>query len=211
MLVQMSALAPTRSSPEFRRLLSGFDLDDLETNECAVYGVHADWTLGYLSPAWFRFATQNGGADIPTRWGLGANVLDVCGPLRSFYEENFRRCLEQELTWEHDYECSSAHEFRRFHLLVYPLQRGGGLLLVNNLVVEHAHDPVARPTWEPLQKRYRQPSGLVVQCCHCRRVQRAGNGEWDWVPAWVDRAPVNVTGGLCKPCYQVHYRAAAGA
>jgi len=49
-------------------------------------------------------------------------------------------------------------------------------------------------------------TGLVTQCCNCRRVQRqTALDQWDWVPAWVDDTPSFITSGLCAICYRFYW------
>jgi hypothetical protein len=192
---------------EFRSLMSGFEPEVLETCSHAIYGVWADGTLAYLNPGWFAFARANNGDEIGTRWGLGASVFDATADaLRPFYRQHFTSCVKQRAPWSHEYDCSSAQILRRFHMLVYPLGDGGGLLVVNSLLLEQPHDAAGRTPLPPEEGLYRNEHGLVAHCVHCRRFRRlAPADQWDWVPAWVERLPKNTTGGLCGPCITFHY------
>ena len=53
---------------------------------------------------------------------------------------------------------------------------------------------------------YRSAEGVLVQCCHCRRVRRIEEPMvWDWVPAWLTAGPEGTSHGLCEPCVGFHY------
>lgn len=200
-----------RMSPEFEELLRGFDIDEMERYEGAAFGLTSDLVIGYVNPAWFQFAHANGAAGMSSRSYLGESVLaSVGGSLRPFFEQHYRRCLADQRPWSHDYACSSAELYRSFHTNVYPIAEGRGLLVVNALVVEAPHDAETQLSAQPpITDRYLREDGAMLQCMHCRRMQRADkSAQWDWVPAFVEQIPENMTGGLCKPCYRVHYPSA---
>jgi hypothetical protein len=190
----------------FPERLVAFEVDQLERLEDSVYALDGYLRLAYVNQGWERFALENDGAEVLEQYPPGADVLSVCGPLRPFYESHFRHCLEHGARWAHDYECPSPERYRRFHMDVYPLPRHGGLLIVNTRSVERPFDKGERPVRDPVESEYAQPNGLIVQCSHCRRVQRADRElQWDWIPAWVHEPPANTSGGLCRPCYGLHY------
>lgn len=202
----MGPVPSSVSLPEFRALLEGSGADAIEGHDSAVYGLLPGLTLGYLNPAWFRFAQANGGESMLERWGLGADVLmATSGLARILYQKHFRRCLERGQTWRHDYECSSDELYREFHMEVRPLGVGRGLLVLNTLLVEQQHGS-ERVALEPIEALYVGGDGLIRQCAFCRRVLRARDpARWDWVPEWVKHAPSNLTGGLCKSCHHLHF------
>ena len=185
-----------------------FDLTELDTHGGPIYGVTADFRLGYLNETWFRFAAANGGEPrISNEWRLGRSVLD-CIPdvLRPFYDEGYRYCLASGRAWQHEYECSSATNYRRFHQRVIALDDGVGLLMFNSLVVERAHDPVERPPRPPAVATYTNRDGLIIQCSTCRRVKFPDEADrWDWVPEWVRDFPRHTSHGLCTPCFRHQY------
>lgn len=199
---------PVFCDPRFSVLLADFDLDDVsgeEAKNCTTYGLWPDLRLAYANTAWSQFAAENGGEPaISTDWHLGRCVLDaIAEPLRPFFAKNYRRCLRESRPWEHTYECSSADLYRRFHMSVFPLRRAEGLLVVNSLRIESAHDRNSLP---PLENRYRNGGGIITQCCHCRRVQRADNETiWDWVSEWVERFPQRTSHGICPACCGFYY------
>jgi hypothetical protein len=91
---------------------------------------------------------------------------------------------------------------------VYSLPEHAGLIVTNSLVVERAHDPDNREPHLGLVSTYVQGNGLIIQCAHCRRIQRPGAPDsWDWVPVWVESCPRNLGHGLCRPCFEYHYGA----
>lgn len=56
-------------------------------------------------------------------------------------------------------------------------------------------------TAQPLERTYRDASGLILMCMYCRRTRRAGTSDqWDWVEAYAVQAPARVTHGICKQC-----------
>jgi hypothetical protein len=76
-------------------------------------------------------------------------------------------------------------------------------VVINSLIVERPHELVASP---PLDANYRDSNGLITMCCHCRRVcQVTARSAWDWVPAFVQSPPANVSHGICTPCLNLYY------
>lgn len=195
-----------RVSDDFLPALARWDLAELDAHAGAVYGVTPELRLGYLNVAWFDFAAANGGEpSISAEWSLGRSVLaSARGPLHDFYASNYSACLDAAVPWQHEYECSSADTYRRYHQVVYPLAARTGLLIVNSLVVERAYD-VAEPL--PFDSdAYVGANGFITQCTHCRRVRRAAEPDrWDWIPEWVSAFPRDTDHGLCVPCFRFHY------
>ncbi|MEW6595283.1 MAG: hypothetical protein AB1413_10485 [Thermodesulfobacteriota bacterium] len=190
---------------EFAARLGGFDLDELDRHDSAIYGVRSDFTLAYLNEAWFRFASDNHGEPrISSDWGLGRSLLNaIPTPLQTFYCEAYRRCLLSQKRWDHDYECSSSRQFRKFHQTAYPLGSDNGLLIVNSLTVEKPHPaaPLSVGTIE-----YENEHGIIQQCCYCRRIKRCDTADcWDWVPKWVEHSHPRTSHGLCPVCYRYYY------
>lgn len=189
--------------PNFLSLLVGFE--SLEGEHETVFGLWPDLRLAYVNPAWFRFARENEGEPAISRdWTLGRCILDaVAEPLRPFFVGNYSRCLEINRPWEHVYECSSDEKYREFHMTVFPLERAQGLLVVNSLRIETTPHREAKAA---VQRDYRSDDGLILQCCHCRRVRRRTDpGGWDWVPEWVRQCPPKTSHGICEPCFAYYY------
>ena len=180
-----------------------FDEEALDRDASTIAALDADGTILWTNLAWIRFAAENGGAPelisgfVQTRY-----LAPVAPELAGFYAEAFSAALETGVPFEHEYECSSAHVYRRFRLRVLPVG-GAGLLLSHSLVAEHPHGEPAAP---PLEARYRTEHGLIVQCAHCRRVRRTDQYTWDWVPEWVERMPSSTGHAICPACVGFYFR-----
>jgi hypothetical protein len=192
--------------PVFQRLLSDFHPAVLHSAEETIYAMRPDLTLAYVNLGWTQFAARNGGEPlISLNWSIGSCVQDAIAPvLRPFFTDNYARCLRERRPWEHRYECSSAEVYREFVMMTYPLGEGEGLLVINSLVQQETSH--TRSAHAPLDVLYRQETGLVIQCCHCRRVQRCGaERAWDWVPEWVSSPPQKTSHGICEPCFGFYF------
>lgn len=190
----------------YARLLSSvFTLEHLEAHPGSVYALDPDGRIVFVNAGWEAFARDNGGQpEIADRWGVGSNYFDALPPaLADFYRGLFDRVPRHGTTLfplSHEYECSSATVFRRLAMLVYALPGDQGHVVVNSLLVEHAHDPQRTPH-APLAAAYVDRHGLIHQCAHCRRVRHMlDTGRWDWVPDWVEHPQPNVSHGLCPVC-----------
>ena len=189
----------------FSALLVDFDTDGLDHDSATIYGLWPDLTLAYVNLKWFEFARLNGGEPGVTEvWAPGRCVLDaIAASLRPFFTRGFQRSLDESKPWEHLYECSSADEFREFHMTTFPLGQAEGLLVVNSLRRATAH---TRVPCAALEELYLNEDGIVTQCSHCRRVRRVQEKQvWDWVPQWVSAPLANLSHGLCEPCFGFHY------
>jgi hypothetical protein len=194
--------------PHFRPLLRHHDLDALETQFSAAYGVWADFRIAYLNPAWFRFAARNGGEpQISDHWGLGVSIFNNMPDLVvDFFRLHYSECMRTDGVWNHTYECSSDDVYRLFYQTVYSLEHGRGLLVSNSLVIEHPHDPLQRPACAADDAVYRDKHGFLHQCAHCRRVQNLTEAQrWDWVPEWVRCIPDNTSHTFCPSCFGHYY------
>lgn len=167
----------SRSAPEFAEdLARELRVASLEAHPWPVVGLRRDGIIGYINPAWSRFAHDNGdGPEVDQHWSVGANYFEaIATPLRAFYRQLLAEAPHREASLRphaHEYECSSPEVYRRFSLQVYTLADARGHVLINSLVVEHPHD-AARAPLAPNDARYRDDNGLVHQCAHCRRVER---------------------------------------
>lgn len=194
----------TQCDPNFAPLIADFDRSLLESDEHIVYGLWPDMRLAYLNANYWEFAQANRGRDLYERWNLGSNLLDaISTPIRSFFASNYQRCLDSQCTWCHEYECSSSRDFRKFQMTCYPLGNREGLLIVHALTIDVPHPEEA---WLPVESNYLTPSGLLLQCCHCRKFKRNQREiVWDWVPDWVDAQPANCAHSLCEACFGFYY------
>ena len=202
----------------FGRLLAPhFRLDELDRHPATVFGLWPDARLAYFNEAWCAFAAANGGEpSVRHAWGLGARYLDaIAEPLRPFYADLLARTPDPGTSphpVSHEYECSSATVFRKFSMQTYALADRAGFIVVNSLVVEAQHDPLVRPPQPAVLERYLDGRGVLVQCMHCRRVQRGAKAViWDWVPDWVEQSPPRTSHGICPICFDYYYPEPAAA
>jgi hypothetical protein len=165
-----------------------------------TYILSADLCVLQTNGAWERFARANGGERLLERWRSGTSLLDsVSGDLKKFFRDGFYRASHSEERWEHDYECSSPTEFRRFRMIAYPFS--GSFLVTHALLVSAAHEDVTARPAETYERR-----GVIAMCGHCRRVRRTTDPEcWDWVAAYVATPADNISHGLCTACYRYYY------
>jgi hypothetical protein len=93
---------------------------------------------------------------------------------------------------------------------VYGLTDRAGYVVINAAVVDAAHDAAVRPATEPDRETYAAGAGSIVQCAHCRLVQRVAEpSRWDWVSDWVAHSPAGTSHGLCPVCLEYYYPAMA--
>lgn len=200
--------AGSQCDPRFAPYIRSFEQAGLADTEGTVFGLWPELTLAYLNAGWFEFAAANGGEPaISQQWGLGRSVLDaIRDPLAPFYRRAFQVTLSSGTPWQHEYECSSPTNLRRFVQHVYPLAGGAGLLVVHSLIVDCPHPRDPDVSEHPVAGDYVDEHRLVRQCMHCRRVRRNGQRRrWDWIPAWVREPPENTSHGLCEVCFRYYY------
>ncbi len=176
----------------FRRMLNGGSA--LDDDPSLIHGIWPDTRLAYVNRAYERAGRARG---LGPAWGLGARLMDaIPGPLVPFYEGLFVRSLRAKAPLAIDYHCHSPEEHRELRMHIYPIGEQAGLLMVHSLLVARPHHEPQGPS----DMRYRnRATGLVVQCCQCRRVRR-NTGEWDTVPEYIARMPSQTSHGLCAPC-----------
>lgn len=180
---------------------SHFDALTLENDAATLVALDPAGIIVWTNPTWNAFARENDGAEVLTRFGVGARYLDgIAGGLRQFYDEVFVEVATKRRIVEHDYECSSATVERHLHLRVLPVP-GAGLLLEHSTVWRA---PLVRPHAEPMEHAYFNSDGLIVQCSNCRRVRRREPRRWDWVPAWVTQSHASTSHGLCEVCLSLY-------
>ena len=196
-------MAELNCDPDFLPLLDGFQLSVLQRDPGTIYGLWPDLRLAYTNSGWSQFAAENGGEPaISQNWGLGADITRaIAEPLRPCFQECYGQCLREDRPWVHMYECSTPAVYRAFQMKVFPLRRSAGLLVINSLKVVAA---MQRPCEAPLEQRYRDGNGLILQCAHCRRV-RPLDGQWDWVADWVKRPPPKTSHGICEVCVAYYF------
>lgn len=187
------------SQPRFEEL----DRATVECSKDVIYIVDSELRITYSNPAWDQFALANGGAEVVAARILGTDLMRVIPePLQRFYAEVLDRCRRDRVTYDFDFECSSAELYRLRHMHILPMKRSGELVIVTSARVEHIHDG---PSLSPAAA-YFNAHGLITMCCHCRRTQRADQaGVWDWVPAFLEGHNWQVTHGMCPVCVSYFY------
>lgn len=167
--------------------------------------VDSELRITYCNPAWDEFALANGGEDAVAARVLGTDLMNVIPePLRDFYSEAFERCRQRHLTFDIDYECSSAQLYRLMHMNILPLKRSGELAFVNSTRVEHIHGAERTPS--SATDIYLSARGMITMCCHCRRTRRQDPSDvWDWVPAFVQTRKCTISHGICPACASYYY------
>ncbi|MDZ7826889.1 MAG: hypothetical protein U5R48_13845 [Gammaproteobacteria bacterium] len=77
-------------------------------------------------------------------------------------------------------------------------------------MVESLHDPETHSPSAPEPASYLDEHGLLHQCAHCRRMaNQTEPARWDWVPAWVEAPPPNLSHGICPLCLEYYFPEAA--
>ena len=199
------AAAPRQraSGGDLEQRLQAFDPETLASDPSVIIGVRSDFTIGYFNPAYLRFAEQNGAPDIARRFGPGSSLLAALPePVKEFYVSHLEGALQSGQPWEHDYDCDSPTVARSFRLMALPLGQSG-LLLIHSL--RRASSRPETPLGSSMADY--EDGGMVLQCCHCRRLNRPSNRrEWDFVPEALDsRFSLRISHGLCHPCSVHHY------
>lgn len=166
----------------------------------SAYLLSGDNRLLEVNAGYLKFARQNARSDVVDRWRHESVIGAVSGPLRAFFDAAWERVRQSTTPWEHLYECNSPELARSFRMTVYPV--GGHLVVVHSLCCER---PALFPSCAADDRVYVQ-RGQIRMCSNCRRVYNPnGNKRWDWVPAYVQSAPVVVSHGLCEPCAQFYW------
>lgn len=202
-------------TPDFAPLLRSFELSDLEEHQATIYGLHRDYTIGYVNSSWFSFAQRNDAPDdlLDPEQVLGLQTVDeIAGPLRIFYQNLFTDVLARGEPHCHEYECSSPDTIRHYHMDILPLPATDsspqGLLLINSSFIPD--DPVidGNPVESPQLDDFLAEGHLLICCSNCRRFQRRDEPRrWDWVPSFLRSPPVLISHGLCEVCLDYYYPA----
>jgi hypothetical protein len=189
--------------PSFRDTVAELDLEAIESSADPTFLVDRSFVIRGYNTAYVAFARVNGLATVESDFGLGCQLLtSMASPAREYYDDAFSKVLREHEVFHHDYECSSADTLRRYRLSAYPLPEGGGLVISHHLIHESPHD---RPEAD-FGAQHVSPTGVVVQCSHCRKVQdhRTPN-TWDWIPDLVREPRDNVSHTFCRHCLAHFY------
>jgi hypothetical protein len=177
-------------------VLGAHDITRLAHDPQIVVGVRPDLRIAYVNDAWDTFARNNGGLDVD-RWSLGTDLMSVVpANLRRFYAGLLERIRKTGEPVGHLYECSSPTTLRRFHMQIYPLLHDA-FLFTHALVEEEPHPG---PVQQASPSLY-EDDGVVTMCVHCRKTQRPGTEQWDWVADYVAHPPAKRIDGMCPVCF----------
>lgn len=193
--------------------LTGFWESRFENEESVIFILDELLRFQYCNAAWDRFAQENG-ADpkVYRSRQIGRSVLDVTPPvLKDFYAKRYEHVLRDTASADHFYECSTPNLIRHFHMRLERLEVEGEpspcILVVNSL---HASVPTENEPAAYDPGNLVAENGLILMCAHCRRVSVPGPKQlWIWVPELVRSMPRNVSHGLCRPCFAIHYEMGA--
>jgi len=177
----------------------------LEASKNVIFIVDSKLRITYCNPAWDAFALANGGEDVVSERVLGTHLTRVIPEsLSDFYGEVIERCRSRHLTFDFDYECSSAELYRLLHMNIFPLKASGELAFVNSIRVEHIHGAERRVSHPG--DVYLSTHRIITMCCHCRRTQRQDASEvWDWVPEFLQSRKWKISHGICPLCRSYYY------
>ena len=199
-----------RFAADFKSKLIGIDFETLEQSKQTICGVDRHLNINYVNPSWINFAMENGAnEDALSKILLGSSIAKAIGggKIRKYYLKNYKTILQTGEVWQHEYECSTRHEYRLFSQMAYPLKDGEGLIIINSLKVQIPMEETGRQAHDAIEAHYTQPSGFIVQCTNCRQTLRADDSQaWDWVPEWVEQMPDKCNHTICPTCFDYYWK-----
>jgi len=174
-----------------------------DNDPATIYALDADLKIVRCNPAWDRFASENGAAQLNGSSVAGVYIMDVVpAVLHDFYASAYVAVRRFQREWWHVFDCSSAGTFRSFQMRILPGD-SSGLVVINTLLRE---EPSDEGNAAERLERYADADGVVTLCAHCRRVEHLTEpGRWDWVPFLLSGNPALVKPGLCQFCFAYHY------
>lgn len=195
---------------DFPEQLAGFDFNTLESSKDSIYGLTDKLSFSYFNPAFFEFGHQNHLSQAiiyNPPLDVSLNTLIKGKEIKEYYEKLYNRSLQTGKVLQHDYECSSATEYRHNHMEIFPLKNGAGLIVVNRIKISVPINILDRKSKKPEKSIYTQPSGYIVQCSNCRHFQRSDQTEiWDWIPDWINHQPDNSNHSICPVCFDYYWK-----
>ncbi len=201
-----------RFDESFISKLAGISFETIENSPHSIFALSPDLKLIYFNQAWLDFAKENNGEPgISSRFALHTPFeAAVSGLLKDFYIQSFKGVIRERKVWEHEYECSSAGNYRLYHLVAYPLKNGEGIIVVNSLQIDRIMDTSFREISTLSIDNYQEKNGMITQCSNCRRTKRINPSEiWDWVPALVEMFHSNISHSICPICYDYYWKRVA--
>lgn len=198
-----------RFEESFISKLEGIKFDTLEQSPHTIFGLSPELKFIYFNKAWFHFAQQNNGEPgITKRFSLDTPFeAGVSGLLKEYYINSYKEVLKEMEVWNHEYECSSATNYRLYHLNAYPLKNKQGIIVVNSLQIDRIIDESFRKISTLSIDNYINLYGLINQCSNCRKTKRKNPSEfWDWVPTLVEEFYPNISHSVCPICYDYYWK-----
>lgn len=196
-----------RIAPDFAPLLDGIELEALESSETLALGLREDLSIAFINQTWIDTGADNSqDPEFAATWGLGANYLEaIHGRAREYFRKHLDAVFESGETWVHDYRCPSVDALMTARIEVRCLGNCEGLLLLHSWVDKRPLPPAQADWTEDVEASYRNEAGVVVQCCHCRRLRAVDDSEWYWVPAAIQNPPADISHGICDECFERFY------
>ncbi|MEP7706455.1 hypothetical protein [Paraglaciecola sp. 25GB23A] len=197
---------------EFEMTIGPSRLESLNGHPSTVYGLDSDLKIVYQNPASIQFSEQNSHNNrISSASSLGKNIFDFIPDLLApTYKKLFESVTHDKnpslISRQFEYECSSPEFYRVFSMHLYPLNKGG-ILVIHSLVIEEPYiNSQSQELNTVVESDYINKHGSVTQCANCRRIKNlAKDGQWDWIPKWVKEPHIPTSHGICRPCKHHYY------
>ena len=189
--------------PAFRLKIDYLDLESIQTSGDTIFIVDHELQLRAYNDAWSQFAIDNGGAAILDTFGFGNSISGAFPErLKGYFVGAYKAALMDNQRFDHDYECPSPRQFRKFRQSAYPLLDAAGLVISNHLIEAQDHSgPGLAFSRDLIDQR-----GIVTQCCNCRKIRKPDNPNvWVWVPDAVHTNYPNTSHGICPRCLDHYY------
>jgi len=185
---------------------AGLSITDLQADRSIICILDTDSRIVFCNWSWDRFAYRNGGLALSHLYVVGTSVLDITpASLKPFYQTAYAHVRQTLRPWEHDFECSSAEQYRSFRMRILSIARSY-LLVENSLRVERPHTHAGGP--QPDSDLFVDTDGSLLMCPHCRRTRHTriiGSPEWVWIPEYLTFPPGRVADELCGTCLRFFY------
>ena len=189
--------------PTFEKQISHIDLVAMSESQDVIYIVDSSIHLRAFNDAWSSFARNNNGETILFRYPLGATIVDVgdC-PVKNYILNGYKKALEENVPFVHNYECSSPQIYRVFHQTAYPIFDSIGLIITNHLIITKPHNEEG----VAFTSRFENEHNVITQCANCRKIRDPQNEKtWFWVPELVEIQLPNTSHSICEPCLDHYY------
>ena len=138
---------------------------------------------------------------------FGSALAAIDQHLQPFYRALFERAFAGEIV-AHRYQCHLPERYREFTMRILPDHRCATALIEHAQIVDLDLPGFTGLDDVDIRARYLR-QGVVVQCCHCRKVRRSGgdNESWEWVGRLIAQPWPGTTHGLCPVCLEFYYPA----